>query len=130
MEKFINADFLLENEYARELYRNFAEKQPIIDFHCHLDPKEIWEDRKWENISQLWLESDHYKWRAMRSNGVEERYCTGDAPDSATRCTTGRIWSLPSTSESTTYCFRATPRSRFGTGAAKCSQTAFQPVSA
>lgn len=81
MEKFINADFLLENEYARELYRNFAEKQPIIDFHCHLDPKEIWEDRKWENISQLWLESDHYKWRAMRSNGVDERYCTGDAPD-------------------------------------------------
>ncbi len=81
MEKFISNDFLLENKYARELYHEFAEKQPLIDFHCHLDPKEIAENKRWDNIAQVWLGGDHYKWRLMRSNGVEEKYCTGDASD-------------------------------------------------
>lgn len=81
MEKFINEDFLLENDYSRELYHDYAEKLPLIDFHCHLDPKEIYEDKHWDNIAQAWLGADHYKWRAMRSDGVEERYCTGDAPE-------------------------------------------------
>lgn len=80
MKKFINKDFLLQNAYARELFHNYAEKQPLIDFHCHLDPKEIAQDKHWDTIADLWLGGDHYKWRAMRSNGVEEKYCTGDAP--------------------------------------------------
>ncbi len=77
---FINDDFLLTTKAARELYHRYAEKMPIIDYHCHLPPAEIAEDRRWENIAQVWLGGDHYKWRQMRSNGVEERYCTGDAP--------------------------------------------------
>lgn len=81
MEKFINDDFLLENDFSRELYHGYAKKLPLIDFHCHLDPREIWEDKKWGNIAQAWLGADHYKWRAMRSDGVDERFCTGDAPD-------------------------------------------------
>ncbi len=78
---FINSEFLLENRYASRLYHDFAESQPIIDYHCHLDPADVSNDRTWENITQLWLSGDHYKWRAMRSNGIPERYCTGDAPD-------------------------------------------------
>ena len=81
MEKFINDDFLLENDYSRELYHDYVEKLPLIDFHCHLDPAEICTDKKWDNIAQVWLGGDHYKWRAMRSDGVEEKYCTGDASD-------------------------------------------------
>lgn len=81
MEKFINDDFLLESKFAQELYHNHAEKLPLIDFHCHLDPAEIAEDKKWENIAQVWLGGDHYKWRLMRSNGVDEAFITGDAPD-------------------------------------------------
>ncbi len=80
MEKFINENFLLENKYARELYSGYAADAPIIDFHCHINPKEILDDIKWKNIWQLW-KFDSYKWRAMRSDGVEERFCTGDAPD-------------------------------------------------
>ena len=81
MEKFISDDFLLDNKFSRELYHEFAEKLPLIDFHCHLDPQEISENKHWENIAQVWLGGDHYKWRLMRSNGVEEKYCTGDASD-------------------------------------------------
>lgn len=81
MEKFINEDFLLQNDFSRALYHDYAEKLPLIDFHCHLDPKEIYEDKKWDNIAQAWLGADHYKWRTMRSDGVPERFCTGDAPD-------------------------------------------------
>ena len=79
--KFISDDFLLQNETARRLYRDFAQDQPIIDFHCHLSPREIAEDKKWDNIAQIWLGGDHYKWRAMRSNGIDEYYITGEAPD-------------------------------------------------
>ena len=74
-------DFLLETPTAQKLYHDYAEKQPIIDYHCHVDPKEIFENRRFENIYQTWLEGDHYKWRVMRSNGVEERYITGDASE-------------------------------------------------
>lgn len=77
MKNFIHPDFLLEGKTAREIYHDFAEDQPIIDFHCHLSPKLIAEDHNFENLGQVWLEGDHYKWRAMRTNGVDEEYCTG-----------------------------------------------------
>lgn len=67
MEPFRGEDYLLDTGIARELYLQYAARMPIIDYHCRLDPKELWEDRHFENIAQLWLESDHYKWRLMRS---------------------------------------------------------------
>ena len=81
MKAFLDKDFLLSTETAKHLYHDFAADMPIIDYHCHLDPKEIYEDRQFENITQVWLGGDHYKWRLMRSAGVEERYITGDASD-------------------------------------------------
>jgi glucuronate isomerase len=73
---------MLQSDAARELYHNHAEKMPIIDYHCHLNPEFIAKDRKFDNLGQIWLEGDHYKWRAMRTNGVDEHYCTGkDASD-------------------------------------------------
>ena len=81
MKPFMNSDFLLSTETSRHLYHDFAADAPIIDYHCHLDPKEIFEDRQFENITQVWLGGDHYKWRLMRSAGVDERYITGDATD-------------------------------------------------
>ena len=81
MKPFMDRDFLLRSETAKHLFHDFAAPQPIIDYHCHLDPKEIYEDRQFENITQVWLGGDHYKWRLMRSAGVEERYITGDASD-------------------------------------------------
>ncbi len=81
MRAFMDRDFLLSTDTAKRLYHDIAAKQPIIDYHCHLSPREIYEDRKFENITQVWLGGDHYKWRLMRSNGVEEKYITGDAPD-------------------------------------------------
>ena len=79
MKPFINEDFLLETEAAKELYQFHASPLPIIDYHCHLSPKEIAEDRRFSNITELWLGGDHYKWRAMRANGIQEKYITGDA---------------------------------------------------
>jgi len=79
MKPFIHDDFLLGNKTARRLYHEFSEGKPIIDFHCHLSPAMISDDRQFENLGQIWLEGDHYKWRAMRTNGIPERYCTGDA---------------------------------------------------
>lgn len=79
MNKFMDDDFLLDTPSAKKLFHEYAEHMPICDYHCHLSPKEIYENRQPENISQLWLSGDHYKWRAMRSAGVEEKYCTGDA---------------------------------------------------
>ncbi len=81
MAAFLTEDFLLDTGTARALYHQYAADQPIVDYHCHISPREIWEDRRFENIAQVWLGGDHYKWRLMRSNGVEERYITGDAPD-------------------------------------------------
>ena len=72
---------MLETAAARTLYRDFAEGLPIIDYHCHLSPKEIAEDVRWENLTQVWLGGDHYKWRVMRSNGIDEKFITGDASD-------------------------------------------------
>ena len=81
MKQFMDKDFLLSTPTAQELYHDFAAKVPVLDYHCHINPQEIAEDRKFENITQVWLGGDHYKWRQMRSNGVEECYITGDAPD-------------------------------------------------
>ena len=81
MEPFLSEDFLLDTPAARQLYHGYAEGLPIVDYHCHIDPKDIFEDRRFENITQLWLEGDHYKWRLMRSNGVDEHFITGDASD-------------------------------------------------
>ncbi len=78
---FIHENFLLETELARVLYHEYAKDLPIIDYHCHLPPQEVAEDKRYENLAQIWLYGDHYKWRAMRSNGVAERFCTGDASD-------------------------------------------------
>lgn len=77
MKKFIHKDFLLQTDAAKELYHEHAKKQPIIDYHCHLIPEYIANDHRFNNLGQIWLEGDHYKWRAMRTNGVDERYCTG-----------------------------------------------------
>lgn len=76
---FIHNDFLLRSETARRLYHGYAENQPILDFHCHLPVSEIAENRRFRNLTEIGIEGDHYKWRAMRMNGVPERYCTGDA---------------------------------------------------
>lgn len=81
MKSFITDTFLLQNKYAEELYFNYAEKLPIIDYHNHLPPKDIAEDRVFENISKVWIAGDHYKWRAMRTLGINEKYITGDATD-------------------------------------------------
>ena len=76
---FIHDDFLLETRAARKLYHEWAEPEPILDYHSHLSPRDIAQNRQYGNLFELWLEGDHYKWRAMRSNGVSERFCTGDA---------------------------------------------------
>ena len=81
MKAFMDKDFLLETETAKKLFHGYAENMPIIDYHCHISPKEIAQDIHFDNITQVWLGGDHYKWRLMRSNGVEEYYITGDAPD-------------------------------------------------
>ncbi len=81
MKKFLDDNFLLQTRTAEILYHDHAKKMPIIDYHCHLDPKEIAQDKKFANLTQIWLYGDHYKWRAMRTNGVEEKYCTGNASD-------------------------------------------------
>src|SRR6202166_2839885 len=79
MTGFLTEDFLLSNDAARRFYHQFAASQPILDYHCHLSPKDISENRRFANLFEIWLEGDHYKWRAMRANGVAERYVTGDA---------------------------------------------------
>ena len=103
---FIHDDFLLHTEKARRLYHTYAAEQPILDYHCHLSPEDIAENRAFRNLFEIWLEGDHYKWRAMRANGVPEQYCTGEAPPwknswhgrvrcrtpCAIRCITGRTW--------------------------------------
>ncbi len=81
MNSFMNKDFMLETRTAQYLYHTYAEVTPILDYHCHLNPREIAEDKQFENITQLWLSADHYKWRLMRSAGVEEKYITGVASD-------------------------------------------------
>lgn len=105
MTPFMTEDFLLDTEFARRLYHDYAKDQPIFDYHCHLPPQQIADNYRFNNLYDIWLKGDHYKWRAMRTNGVAERLCTGDASDRekfdawprrfrtllATRFTTGRI---------------------------------------
>jgi len=81
MKKFLDENFLLQNDTARQLYHEYARDMPIIDYHCHLPPKDIAENKQFQNLTQIWLYGDHYKWRAMRTNGIDESYCTGDKPD-------------------------------------------------
>ena len=81
MKEFLGNDFLLNSEAAKELYFGYAEKMPIYDFHCHLNPKEIYEDKKYRSLTEVWLGGDHYKWRLLRELGINEKYITGDATD-------------------------------------------------
>lgn len=81
MKLFMDENFLLTNKTAEKLYHDYAKDMPIFDYHCHLNPKEIKDNKRYRNITEIWLGGDHYKWRAMRSNGVDEKYITGDAPD-------------------------------------------------
>jgi glucuronate isomerase len=82
MKHFIEEDFLLQNEFSKNLYHQYVKDLPIIDYHCHLPPQDIADNRKFENLTKVWLEGDHYKWRAMRTLGVNEKYITGDGSDS------------------------------------------------
>lgn len=81
MKSFMDENFLLTNQTAEKLYHDYAKNMPIFDYHCHLNAKEIKENKKYRNITEIWLGGDHYKWRAMRSNGIAEKYITGNAPD-------------------------------------------------
>ena len=81
MKAFLDEDFLLDTDTAKELYHGTAERMPILDYHCHVSPREIAEDQVFHNLTQLWLGGDHYKWRLMRANGTDEKYITGDASD-------------------------------------------------
>jgi glucuronate isomerase len=83
MATFITENFLLQNETARELYHDHARHEPILDYHCHLPPQQIAENKQFRNLAEIWLGGDHYKWRAMRANGVAEEFCTGTADDRA-----------------------------------------------
>ncbi len=80
-KKFLDENFLLESDTAQMLYHDYAKQMPVIDYHCHLPPDQIANDKQFENLTQAWLYGDHYKWRAMRTNGVEESYCTGNRTD-------------------------------------------------
>lgn len=81
MMNFIEEDFLLENSFAKELYERYAKDMPIIDYHCHLPVEDIAEDRQFKNLTEIWIAGDHYKWRAMRGLGIEEKYITGNSSD-------------------------------------------------
>ncbi|MDR6348947.1 glucuronate isomerase [Pantoea sp. SORGH_AS_0659] len=81
MSRFMSEDFLLDTEFARRLYHDYAKDQPIFDYHCHLPPQQIADNYRFTNLYDIWLKGDHYKWRAMRANGVPEALCTGDASD-------------------------------------------------
>ena len=81
MTNFIEEDFLLENSFAKELYERYAKDMPIIDYHCHLPVQDIAEDRQFKNLTEIWIAGDHYKWRAMRALGIEEKYITGNSSD-------------------------------------------------
>ncbi len=86
MKNFMDKDFLLSTETAKTLFHDYAAKMPVIDYHCHINPKEIWENHKFRNITEAWLGGDHYKWRAIRTNGTEEEKVTGNADDYTKFC--------------------------------------------
>ena len=81
MKKFMDDNFMLNNETAAKLFNDYAKDMPIFDYHCHLSPQMMYEDKPFENITQIFLGGDHYKWRYMRSNGIDESYITGDKSD-------------------------------------------------
>lgn len=81
MKKFLDENFLLSTKTAQELYHGYAKHMPVIDYHCHLSPQQIADDHQFKTLSEVWLYGDHYKWRAMRTNGIDESYCTGDKSD-------------------------------------------------
>ncbi|MBO7698408.1 MAG: glucuronate isomerase, partial [Erysipelotrichaceae bacterium] len=81
MQEFMGKDFLLSNDTAKHLYHDYAAKMPIIDYHCHISQVEIYENKQFKTITEVWLGGDHYKWRQMRANGIDEKYITGDASD-------------------------------------------------
>ncbi len=81
MNSFLDEDCLLNTKAAQQLDHEYAREMPVIDYHCHLPPKQIATDHQFEHLTQAWLYGHHYKWRAMRTNGVDECYCTGDRPD-------------------------------------------------
>ena len=81
MKSFLDEHFLLNNKTSQHLYHTYAKHMPVIDYHCHLSPQHIAEDHHFQNLTQVWLAGDHYKWRAMRTNGVDESYCTGNKTD-------------------------------------------------
>ena len=89
MKKFMDKDFLLQSETAKTLYHDYAAKVPVLDYHCHINPREIAEDKHFDNITQVWLGGDHYKWRVMRANGATEDKTTGDAPASVSTLACG-----------------------------------------
>ena len=125
MNTFMDKDFILTTKTARKLFHNYAEKMPILDYHCHINPEEIARDRHFENITQVWLGGDHYKWRFMRSCGVEEKYITGDASDhdkfiAWAKCL-GRALSFRDTSATTVPLMRKLPR-KYGTSAIRSLQ--------
>ena len=81
MKEFLDDNFMLQNKTAEKLFHGHAKDMPIIDYHCHLNPKDIAENRQFDNLTRIWLEGDHYKWRAMRANGIDEEFITGKASD-------------------------------------------------
>ena len=81
MKNFLDENFLLGNKTAQTLYHEYAKQMPVIDYHCHLPPANIAANTQYENLTQIWLYGDHYKWRAMRTNGIDESYITGDKTD-------------------------------------------------
>ena len=96
MKNFMDENFLLQTETAQKLYHEHAAKMPIIDYHCHLIPQMVADDYQFKSLTEIWLGGDHYKWRAMRTNGVDERFSrNGRKPYlilSVILCTTGRTW--------------------------------------
>lgn len=144
MTPFMTEDFLLDTEFARRLYHDYAKDQPIFDYHCHLPPQQIAEDYRFKNLYDIWLKGDHYKWRAMRTNGVVERLCTGDASDrenltpgrrlfrtlSATRYTTGRILNCVVHSVLPVNCCLRLPRMKSGTNVTNCWRRITSPRAA
>ncbi len=135
MKNIYGQRLLLQTETAKKLYNDYAAATPILDYHCHINPQEIYEDRQFENITQVWLGGDHYKWRFMRSCGVDERFITGDASDKEKFLKWAEVlgkaignplfhWSHPGAAEIfsvITVCSTKTPPRKYGNSATSAS---------
>lgn len=139
MTAFLTEDFLLDSEFARRLYHDYAKDQPIFDYHCHLPPEQIAQDYRFKNLYDIWLKGDHYKWRAMRTNGVAERFCTGDAGDwekfeawaQTVPHTIGNpLYHCAVHSALQTPYYRRRPRGKFGAGVTPCWSRITSPPAA